>query len=104
MTAFLYGQLDEIVYVKQPHDFVQGVLGCRLQRALYSLKQSPRVWYLVIRDFLKEKSFIPTQSDQSVFILADKQLFFTIYMDDLLLFGANKSQNNKFKMELSAQF
>ena len=59
MIAFLYKLLDEIVYVEQPHNFVQGVLVCQLQRALYGLKHAPKVWYLVIRDFLKEKGFTP---------------------------------------------
>ena len=58
----------------------------------------------MIRDFLKEKGFTPTQLDQNVFISADKQLFLTIYMNDLLLFGANKLQINKLKTELSVWF
>lgn len=43
VTAFLYGLPDEIIYVEQPHGFVQDVLVCRLKRALYGLKQAPRV-------------------------------------------------------------
>ena len=39
-----------------------------------------------------------------MFILANKQLFFVIYVDDLLLFGANKSQINTLKKELSYCF
>lgn len=70
VTAFLYGLLDEIVYVEQPHRFVQGILVCRLIQALYGLKQAPRVWYAVIRDFLKVKGFLATDADQSVFISA----------------------------------
>ena len=104
VIAFLYGLLDEVVYVKQPHGFVQGVLICQLKRALYGLKQARKVWYLVIRDFLKEKGFTATNSDQSVFISADKQLFLAIYIDDLLLFGANKSQINTLKKELGYRF
>lgn len=104
VTAFLYGSLDEIVYVEQPHGFVQGFLVCRLKRALYGLKQAPRVWYSVIRDFLKEKGFTATNSDQGVFISADKQLFIAIYVDDLLLFGAIKSQIDALKKELSSRF
>lgn len=104
VTAFLYGLLDEIVYVKQPHRFVQGSLVCRLKRALYGLKQAPRVWYLVIRNFLKEKGLIATDSDQRVFISADKQLFLAIYVDDLFLFGVNKAQIDVLKRELCSCF
>ena len=46
VTAFLYGFLDEIIYVEQPHLFeLNSELVCRLQKALYGLKQAPQVWY-----------------------------------------------------------
>ena len=44
-TAFLYGELDEKILMKQPEGFeVKGKEGqvCLLQRSLYGLKQSPR--------------------------------------------------------------
>ena len=104
VTAFLYGLLDKIVYVEQPDGFVEGLLVCQLKRALYGLKRAPRVWYSVIRDFLKQRRFTATESDQSVCISADKQLFLTIYVNDLLLFGANEAQINVLKKELSSRF
>lgn len=63
VTAFLYGLLNKIVYIEQAHGFVQNVIVCQLKRTLYRLKQAPRVWYSVIRDFLKEKDFITTNFD-----------------------------------------
>ena len=41
-TAFLYGELEEQVYLEQPEGFddVSGCV-CRLERSLYSLKQAP---------------------------------------------------------------
>ena len=44
VTAFLYELLDEIIYVTQPDGFIEDPeLVCRLIKALYELKQSPRV-------------------------------------------------------------
>jgi len=44
ITAFLYGFLDELIYVEQPHGFVIDLgLVCRLRKALYDLKQASRV-------------------------------------------------------------
>jgi hypothetical protein len=47
-TAFLYGDVEEDIYVIQPEGFeLPGKEGlvCKLKKALYGLKQSPRVWY-----------------------------------------------------------
>ena len=49
VTAFLYGLLDELIYVIQPTEFEDGTNKvCKLRKALYGLKQSPRVWYATI--------------------------------------------------------
>ena len=47
-NTFLYGDLTEEVYMEQPPGFVaQGEthLVCKLQKAIYDLKQSPRAWF-----------------------------------------------------------
>ncbi|GKC23652.1 retrovirus-related pol polyprotein from transposon TNT 1-94 [Tanacetum coccineum] len=52
-TAFLNGQLKEEVYVSQPEGFVDQDNPShvyKLKKALYSLKQAPRVWYDMLLD------------------------------------------------------
>ena len=46
-TVFLYGDLEEEIYMTQPEGFkVVGKenMACKLKRSLYGLKQSPRQW------------------------------------------------------------
>ena len=53
-SAFPNGELDEEVYVEQPHGFerfrTSWTLSTSLFKAIYSLKQTPRKWYDTISD------------------------------------------------------
>ncbi|RYC76970.1 hypothetical protein BFJ63_vAg20155 [Fusarium oxysporum f. sp. narcissi] len=52
-TAFLYGKIDEEIYVEQPEGFDDGTERVwKLRNALYGLKQSPRIWYQTLSLFL----------------------------------------------------
>jgi hypothetical protein len=55
MIVFLYGDLDEEVYLEQPEGYNEDhSMVCRLRKSLYGLKQAPRVWNKVIEKFLTE--------------------------------------------------
>lgn len=44
-TAFLYGKIDETIYMQQPKGYEDGTKRvCRLNRSLYGLKQASRCW------------------------------------------------------------
>jgi hypothetical protein len=50
-TTFLNGDIEEEVYIDHPYGFMihgKDSLVCRLKKALYRLKQTPRAWYLRI--------------------------------------------------------
>ena len=53
-TAFLHGDLEETIYMKQPEGFVQGSENqvCLLKKSLYGLKQSLRQWYRRFDEFI----------------------------------------------------
>ncbi|GJV35558.1 retrovirus-related pol polyprotein from transposon TNT 1-94 [Tanacetum coccineum] len=60
-SAFLNGKLKEEVYVKQPPGFESNEFPnhvCKLDKALYRLKQAPRSWYETLSTFLTEHKFV----------------------------------------------
>ncbi|GJZ52925.1 retrovirus-related pol polyprotein from transposon TNT 1-94, partial [Tanacetum coccineum] len=61
LCAFLNGKLKEEVYVKQPPGFESIEFPnhvCKLDKALYRLKQAPKAWYETLSTFLTEPNFV----------------------------------------------
>ena len=103
-TAFLYGNMEETIYVTQPIGFEAGGKHkvYKLKKALYGLKQSPRVWYNTLAAFLKELGFEPIAANYSVF--GNGTTIITIYIDDILLAGPNKQEIQRIKDKLHERF
>lgn len=56
MTAFLNGNLKETIYMSIPEGFkisTQENKVCKLNKAIYGLKQSSRVWYERVNEALR---------------------------------------------------
>ena len=69
-SAFLYGPLKEVVYVKQPLGFEDPNFPnhvYKLDKALYGLKQAPRAWYEHLRELLFDRGFEVEQIDPTLF-------------------------------------
>ncbi|GJS02791.1 retrovirus-related pol polyprotein from transposon TNT 1-94 [Tanacetum coccineum] len=69
-TAFLNGELKEVVYVSQPEGFVDQNNPShvyKLKMALYSLKQAPRAWYDMLSSFLISQQFSKGAVDPTLF-------------------------------------
>ncbi|GKB41312.1 DNA-directed DNA polymerase, partial [Tanacetum coccineum] len=68
--AFLNGELKEELYVSQPEGFVDQDNPShvyKLKKALYSLKQAPRVWYDMLSSFLISQHFFKGAVDPTLF-------------------------------------
>jgi hypothetical protein len=106
-TAFLYGDIKEEIYMKQPSGYDDGSgRVCRLKKAIYGLKQAPRCWYEKLSGALEEIGFHASSCDESLFILQEKgkQVLLLVYVDDLLLFSSDLLLINKVEGELKTRF
>ncbi|GJW17715.1 putative ribonuclease H-like domain-containing protein [Tanacetum coccineum] len=76
-SAFLYGKIEEEVYVCQPLgfedlDFPDRVY--KVEKALYGLHQAPRAWYETLSTYLLDNRFQREKIDKTLFIRRDKGL------------------------------
>ena len=94
-NAYLYGELDEEIYMEQPEGFsVPGKTGhvlC-LQRALYRLKQAGLAWWRALKQSMEELGFTSLASDAGVFYYRGEGSFVVaiIYVDDAIFCGPSK--------------
>ncbi|KAJ9558313.1 hypothetical protein OSB04_012927 [Centaurea solstitialis] len=74
-SAFLYGTIDEEVYVSQPPGFEDPKYPdkvYKLRKALYGLHQAPRAWYDTLSSYLLENKFEIGVIDKTLFIKRTK--------------------------------
>lgn len=95
-NAFLHGDLEEMVYMTQPPDFVDASQPnhvCLLSKSLYDLKQSPRAWFHKLSVALKDFGFSTSHYDPSLFIHHSQghTTILLVYVDDLVLTGSDPS-------------
>jgi hypothetical protein len=90
-TAFLYGDLQEEIYMEQPqgYDFGRDMVW-KLRKSLYGLKQAARAWHETLRTKLVEAGFRPADADASLFMrssVSGTSTYLLIYVDDGLIVG-----------------
>ncbi|CAM8884428.1 unnamed protein product [Rhodiola kirilowii] len=109
-TAFLNGDLEEEIYMKQPEGFVitgQDQKVCKLVKSLYGLKQEPMQWHHQFDKVVLSDGFILNQSDKCVYSKFDDSgngVIICLYIDDMLIFGTNMKCINQTKEFLSSKF
>lgn len=107
-TAFLNGQLEEEVYMKQPKGFLtqgQEHLVCKLKKSIYGLKQSPRCWNSALDSQLKKMGFVQTDSDPCIYRASEGDMcIIGVYVDDIVLAGKSEDRLKEVKEELAKQF
>nr|GEY73222.1 putative ribonuclease H-like domain-containing protein [Tanacetum cinerariifolium] len=97
-SAFLYGTIDEEVYVMQPPGFQDPEFPAKVykvEKAMYGLNQAPRAWYGTLSKYLLKNGFQRVlQKKDGIFLSQDK------YVGDILKkFGYSDVRSSNTPMD-----
>ena len=108
-SAFLNGELEEVIFVEQPPGsvdpkFLNHVY--RLDKALCGLKQAPRAWYETLAQFLLESGFTIGTNDKTLFYInkSKDSLLVHIYVDDIIFGSTNDKFCQKFSKLMQSRY
>ncbi|GJY23339.1 putative ribonuclease H-like domain-containing protein [Tanacetum coccineum] len=108
-SAFLYGTIEEEVYVCQPPGFEDPRFPdkvYKVQKALYGLHQAPRSWYETLSTYLLKNRFRRGAIDKTLFIKKDRGdiLLVQVYIDDIIFGSTKKSLCVEFEQMMQKRF
>nr|GFC04380.1 putative ribonuclease H-like domain-containing protein [Tanacetum cinerariifolium] len=108
-SAFLYGTIEEEVYVCQPpmvEDLENPDKLYKVVKALYGLHQDPRAWYETLATYLLENRFQRGKIDQTLFIKKQQKdiRLVQIYVDDIIFGATNKALCQSFEKLMKDKF
>lgn len=107
ITAFLQSDLNEDIYMAQPEEFDDNTgRVCKLNKAIYGLKQASRSWNNKLNKILLQKGYRKSKLDPCVYIKTDRHalIIITIYVDDILIFSNNEKLKTEFKTSMMNNF
>ena len=98
VTAYLYGSLDNEIYMKLPEGFKlpeahlsspRGDYSIKLNKSLYGLKQSGRMWYNRLSEYLLKEGYKNNPICPCIFMKRAGSEFaiIAVYVDDLNIIG-----------------
>jgi histone deacetylase 1/2 len=108
-NAFLHGYLEEEVYMRQPpgyEDKAHPNYVCKLDKALYGIKQAPRAWYARLCKRLQTLSFIPSKAHTSLFYYSrgGYSIYVLVYVDDIIVASSSQKAIEALLKDLQKEF
>nr|GEU81252.1 hypothetical protein [Tanacetum cinerariifolium] len=108
-NAFLYGTIDEEVYVMQPPGFQDPEFPARVykvEKAMYGLHQAPRAWYGTLSKYLLTNGFQKGTINQTLFIRKHRGdfLLVQVYVDDIIFGSSNPQLCREFEAIMHEKF
>lgn len=105
--AFLNGTLDEEIFMRQPAGFERGKNRvCRLNKAIYGLKQASRNWNQRFHDFICKLGFKRSEYDFCLYQWSREGVIVlvVIYVDDIMIVSNSGKAIGEIKKVFSSEF
>lgn len=96
VTAFLHPKINrDDIWITIPKTSLRLITGLpnsrlRLRKALYGLRQSPRLWWHAINDCLTKMGLLRGNYDINIYI--GRTVIVLLYVDDILIFDTSKKE------------
>nr|GEW08631.1 putative ribonuclease H-like domain-containing protein [Tanacetum cinerariifolium] len=108
-SAFLYGRIEEEVYVTQPKGFVDPQHPTKVYKvvkALYGLHQAPRAWYATLSTFLLKHGYKRGSIDKTFFLKKNNRdiILVHVYVDDIVFGSTKKELYDEFEALMKGEF
>nr|GEY23844.1 putative ribonuclease H-like domain-containing protein [Tanacetum cinerariifolium] len=108
-STFLYGRINEEVYVTQPKGFVDPQHPKKVYKvvkALYGLHQVPRAWYATLSTFLLKHGYKRGTIDKTLFLKTNKIdiIIVQVCVDDIIFGSTNKAWCDEFEALMKEEF
>ena len=108
-NAYLNGELDETIYMRQPPGFQapgRKDWVWKLHKAIYGLKQAGHQWYLKVRELFEDLGLMRCENDQGVFYLhlPEFSILVAVHVDDCTIVASSLDVMKHFKHEIGLRF
>lgn len=109
-SAFLHGDLEELVYVVQLMGYAkkgEESKVYRLLKMLYGLRQASRAWHGKIEGYFLKNGFKKCSYEHTLFVKHEnggKILIVSLYVDDLIFTGNDMCMIESFKSSFMLEF
>lgn len=108
-TAFLNGDLEEIIHMKMPDCYNSNSSVCKvlkLKKAIYGLKQASRAWNKKVDNCLVSNGYKRSKIEPCMYIkdINGCKNIVTVYVDDFFIFSNDKIETDSLKQILSNKF
>ena len=79
---------------------------CKLKKALYGLKRSPREWYSRLDKYLQHAGFRKGSANKNLYIKVSQGniLLIKVYVDDIIFGSDDDKLSQKFAKDMQSEF